>query len=93
MNNAKMTNLIVKTKTKDELSKSPLCDMILKESEFLVETEGEGDTLVARFKIGDGKTKYSNLPYQSSIYKLFPKFTLYNEDYTFGVVINLKSEE
>lgn len=93
MNDVKMTNLIVKTKTREELSKPPLSDMILKENEFLVETEGEGDTLVARFKIGDGKTKYSALSYQSSIYKLFPKFILYNDDYTFGVVINLKSEE
>ena len=93
MSETKITNLTVKTKTKEEMSKSPLSDMILRENEFLVETDGEGDTFVARFKIGDGKTKYSNLQYQSSIYKLFPKFALYNDDYTFGVFINLKSKE
>ena len=91
-NESKVTELIVKTKTREEMSKQPMSDIILKEREFLVETEGENETLVARFKIGDGRTKYSELPYQSSIYKLFPEFILYNNEYTYGVKIKLKSE-
>lgn len=91
-NETKITELIVKTKTREEMLKLPMSDIILKDKEFLVETEGENETLIARFKIGDGKTKYSELPYQSSIYKLFPEFLLYNNDYTYGVKIKLKSE-
>ena len=88
MPDTKITNIIVKHKSRAEMSKLP--DMILRDRELMVETEGEGETFVARFKIGDGHTNYANLPYVSNLYKVFPNFVLYNNDYTFGLSINLK---
>jgi hypothetical protein len=88
----KITEIIIKSKPRQQMMESPMSELILKEKEFFVETEGENDTFVARFKIGDGKTKYSDLPYQSSIYKLFPEFYLYNNNYSYGVKIKFKNE-
>jgi len=91
MNNSKITNIVVKYKTREEMT-TKLSDYILQDRELLVETEGENETFVARFKIGDGKTPYSQLPYISNLYKLCPNFLLYNNDYTFGVNIILRNE-
>lgn len=88
MNESKITNIIVKHKSREEMLKSG--DMILRDRELLVETEGENETFVARFKIGDGKTPYTSLPYVSNLYKVCPNFILYNDDYTFGLNIKLK---
>ena len=88
----KETEIIIKSKPRQQMMESPMSELILKEKEFFVETEGEDDTFVARFKIGDGKTKYLDLPYQSSIYKLFPEFYLYNNNYSYGVKIKFKNE-
>ena len=88
----KITEIIIKSKPRQQMMESPMSELILKEKEFFVESEGENDTFVARFKVGDGKTKYSDLPYQSSIYKLFPEFYLYNNNYSYGVKIKFKNE-
>lgn len=88
----KITEIIIKSKPRQLMIESPMSELILKEKEFFVETEGENDTFIARFKVGDGKTKYSDLPYQSSIYKLFPEFYLYNNNYSYGVKIKFKNE-
>lgn len=91
MNEPKITNIIVKHKSRDEMLK--LGDIILRDRELLVETEGENETFVARFKIGDGKTPYTSLPYVSNLYKICPNFILYNNDYTFGLNIELKPND
>ena len=91
MNDSKITNIVVKSKTRQEMTTN-LANYILKDKELLVETDGENETFVARFKIGDGKTPYSQLPYISNLYKLCPNFLLYNNDYTFGVNIVLRNE-
>lgn len=91
MNEPKITNIIVKHKSRDEMLKSG--DIILRDRELLVETEGENETFVARFKIGDGKTPYTSLPYVSNLYKICPNFILYNNDYTFGLNIELKPND
>ena len=89
---SKITKILAKTKTRNEMN-TTLSNYILKDRELLVETEGEGDTFVARFKIGDGITPYSQLPYVSNLYKLYPNFLLYNSDYSFGVDILLRKPE
>lgn len=91
MNDSKITNIVVKSKTRQEMTTN-LASYILKDKELLVETDGENETFVARFKIGDGRTPYSQLPYISNLYKLCPNFLLYNNDYTFGVNIILRNE-
>lgn len=91
MNEPKITNIIVKHRSRDEMLKSG--DIILRDRELLVETEGENETFVARFKIGDGKTPYTSLPYVSNLYKICPNFILYNNDYTFGLNIELKPND
>ena len=91
MNDSKITNIVVKSKTRQEMTTN-LASYILKDKEVLVETDGENETFVARFKIGDGRTPYSQLPYISNLYKLCPNFLLYNNDYTFGVNIILRNE-
>ena len=91
MSDSKITNIVVKSKTRQEMTTN-LASYILKDKELLVETDGENETFVARFKIGDGKTPYSQLPYISNLYKLCPNFLLYNNDYTFGVNIILRNE-
>ena len=85
------TQLIMKSKTKEELQ-DIAHTLVLRDRELLVETEGVGETLTARFKIGDGVTPYSDLPYISSIYKLFPNFVLYNNNYNIGVNISFIKE-
>ena len=89
---SKITKIVVKTKTRNEMN-TTLSDYILKDRELLVETEGEGDTFIARFKVGDGVTPYSQLAYVSNLYKLYPNFLLYNNDYSFGIDINLRKPE
>ena len=80
----------VKSYTKEHMKAN--ADVILKSRELLVETEGEGPELIARFKVGDGKTPYSQLKYIASIYDLFPNFKLYSTDYTLGFNIKLKED-
>ena len=86
-----LTNVIVKSKTREEMS-TVLSDYVLRDKELLVETEGEDDTFIARFKIGDGMTPYNQLPYISNLYKLCPNFILYNNEYSYGINIILKDE-
>lgn len=87
----KLVNVIAKCKTKEEMNTS-LADYVLKNRELLVETEGENDTLVVRFKMGDGISPYKQLSYVSNLYKLYPNFILYSNDYSYGVNILLKDE-
>ena len=42
------------------------------------------------YKVGDGKTPYSQLKYISTLYDLYPNFKLYSSDYTLGLNIALK---
>ena len=88
MSELKITDIIVKNGSREDMCKI-LSDKILKDKELFVETEGEGESLIARFKIGDGVTPYKQLPYISSIYKLFPNFKLYNNAYSYGIDIHL----
>lgn len=92
MSENKLTTVVVKSKTRKEMTET-LSDYVLKDRELLVETEGQDDTFVARFKVGDGKTPYSQLPYISNLYKIYPNFILYNEDYSFGIDIKLKNDK
>lgn len=84
-----ITNITAKSYPKEDM-KTKYSDMILKDRELLVETEGEGDELIVRFKVGDGKTPYSQLKYISTLYDLYPNFKLYSSDYTLGLNIALK---
>jgi len=84
-----ITNITAKSYPKEDM-KTKYSDMILKDRELLVETEGEGDELIVRFKVGDGKTPYSQLKYISTLYDLYPNFKLYSSDYTLGLNITLK---
>lgn len=88
---SKVTKIIGKSKSREEML-TDSSNLILKERELLIETEGYGDTFTTRFKIGDGVTPYCELPYISSIYKLFPNFILYNSDYSFGVDISFRED-
>lgn len=92
MADTKITNVLVKSKTREEMY-STLSNYILKDKELLVETEGVNETFIARFKIGDGVTPYCQLPYVSNIYKLYPNFILYSDDYSYGLNIKLKKDE
>ena len=85
----KEINIIAKCHTRESM-KSENSQMILKDRELLVETEGEGVEFTARFKMGDGKTPYNQLRYISSLYDLFPNFRLCTEDYSMSININLK---
>lgn len=90
-----MSNLIpitLKHMSKQDMN-SLYKDMILKDRELLIETEGENETFVCRFKIGDGRTPYNQLNYVSSIYALLPNCTLYNKEYTQGINLIFKSED
>ena len=89
--NTEKTKIIAKSKTREEMTTTG-ADLILKDRELLLETEGVDDKFTVRFKIGDGATPYKELPYISSIYKLFPNFTLYNNNYTFGVDVLFKED-
>ena len=73
-----ITNITAKSYSKEDM-KTKYIDMILKDRELLVETEGEGDELIVRFKVGDGKTPYPQLKYISTLYDLFPNFKLYSK--------------
>lgn len=84
-----ITNITAKSYPKEDM-KTKYSDIILKDRELLVETEGEGDELIVRFKVGDGKTPYSQLKYISTLYDLYPNFKLYSSDYTLGLNIALK---
>ena len=92
MEETKVTKVVAKSKSREEMTTSS-SEYVLKDRELLVETEGSGDTFVARFKVGDGITPYSKLPYISNLYKIYPNFILYNEDYSFGININLKNDK
>lgn len=87
----KSIDINVKTVSKEDMRTNNM-DTILKSRELLVETEGEGNELIARFKIGDGKTPYSQLKYIASLYDLFPNFKLCTKDYSLELNINLKGE-
>lgn len=89
MENKELT-VLAKSLTREQLQRNN--SLILKDRELLVETEGEGNELVVRFKIGDGKTPYSQLKYIATLYDLFPNFKLYNTDYSLGFNIKLKDE-
>lgn len=89
MENTKIIDIVAKCKTKQDME-TTFSNLILKDKELLVETDGVGDTFVARFKVGDGRTPYNQLAYISNLYKLYPNFMLYDENYTFGVNIKLK---
>lgn len=90
MENKEVT-ITAKSYTREDM-RNKYADMILRDKELLVETEGEDNELVVRFKIGDGKTTYSQLKYISSLYDLFPNFKLYNNDYSLGINVNFKGE-
>ena len=66
---------------------------MFKDREFIVEKESgtEKSSTIYRFKIGDGISQYKELSYISSIYNLFPKFSIYDKSYKTG--IHFKFEE
>ena len=86
---SKNVDITAKSYSKEDM-KNQYNSLILKNRELLVETEGEGDELIVRFKIGDGKTPYSQLKYISTLYDLFPNFQLFSKDYSLGLNIQLK---
>lgn len=91
-NDTKVLRVIPKSFTRDYMW-SDGSSIILKDREILVESEGEGDTLTLRFKIGDGVTPYSKLPYVSSMYSLFPNVMFYNKSGTNAIDIRFKDCE
>ena len=56
-------------------------DIILRDREFVIEEDADGENIIQRFKIGDGVKPYSALPYISSLYACYPKIVFYDTDY------------
>lgn len=92
MKDCKLTNIVVKSKTRKEMT-TTLSNYVLKDKELLVETDGENETTVIRFKLGNGRTPYAQLPYVSNLYNICPNFILYSDDYSFGINIVLNEKK
>lgn len=86
----KQLTIIPKTIMKSDISNKE--DFIPKVRELIAEQEGFGDTKILRFKLGDGVTPFSELPYVQSLYNLYPNFILYNANYTQSININFNNE-
>ena len=65
----------------------PENDFIPKERELITEQDGSGDTMIMRFKLGDGITPYSKLDYVHSLVNLFPEYHLYSKNYESSLTI------
>lgn len=81
------TTIVPKSFTREYLKEHG--SYVFRDRELVVEKEeaGEPDNPILRFKLGDGIRPYSELPYISSIYALFPRVHLYNNDYSKEITI------
>ena len=68
----------------------PEDDFIPKAREFITEQDGSGDTMIMRFKVGDGVTPYSKLDYVHSLVNLYPEYQLWSKDYESSITIKFK---
>ena len=86
-----MKSVVIELK---KMKKSELVNsaFVPKLRELIVEEDvGDSeDKAVYRFKIGDGMRRYSELPYISSIYSLFPTVLLCDPNYTRSVELKFK---
>ena len=86
-----MESVVVKLK---RLKKSELAEthFIPKCRELIIEEDvnESADKTVCRFKIGDGMRQYSDLPYISSLYSLFPSVLLCDQNYTRSIELKFK---
>ena len=64
--------------------------IVFLDRELIVEVSEGSDSsnTVYRFKVGDGVTPYSQLPYVSSIYSLFPFVNIFDKNYSKGIEIS-----
>ena len=82
--------LVPKAFTKEYLKQN--ASTVFQDRELIVEVE-KGSTkenTVLRFKIGDGVKPYSQLPYVSSLYALFPSVNLCDNNYQNILKISLE---
>lgn len=86
----KSLSILPKTFNKEDIKGSAI---IFRDRELVVESDGDGDNTVLRFKIGDGIKPYNALPYVSSMYALYPFVYLYNKDYTNCIKLTFNGEE
>jgi hypothetical protein len=86
-----LESVVIKLK---KLKKSELADMhfVPKDRELIVEEDvkDSDDKSVYRFKVGDGMRTYSDLPYVSSLYSLFPNVLLCDQNYTRSIELKFK---
>jgi hypothetical protein len=85
----KILTVNVKTFDKEYLKQNST--IIFKSRELIVEIEKPDnveDEPTYRFKVGDGITPYTLLPYVSSLYALVPNICFYNKDSTSCVKLN-----
>lgn len=68
--------------------------LIPRNRELIIESDmqepGNEDSIVYRFKIGNGLDTYKDLPYTSSLYSLFPKISFYDSKYENGLTLLFK---
>lgn len=79
-----LLNIIIKRQSREHMLNKGK-SIILANRELLLEVEKLPDDEVLRYKIGDGYTPYSLLPYISSLYDCYPYIYLYNSTYTNGI--------
>lgn len=89
---SKKVTIIAKSYSREAM-RNEKANLILYDRELLLEYEGEGNELTVRFKIGDGKTPYSQLKYIASMYDLYPNFKLCDNDYSKLINISLQPSE
>lgn len=85
----KILTVNVKTFDKEYLKQNST--IIFKSRELIVEIEkpdNAEEEPTYRFKVGDGITPYTLLPYVSSLYALVPNICFYNKDSTSCVKLN-----
>jgi hypothetical protein len=86
-----LESVVIKLK---KLKKSELADthFVPKDRELIVEEDvkDSDDKSVYRFKVGDGMRPYSDLPYVSSLYSLFPNVLLCDTNYTRSIELQFK---
>lgn len=85
----KSLSIVPKMFNRDDIRGSSI---IFRDRELVVESDGDGDNAVLRFKIGNGIEPYSSLPYVSSMYALYPFVYLYNKDYTNSIKLTFSGD-
>ena len=88
----KQLDVVVKEFSREYLKENGT--MIFQDRELIVEKDQTSpENVMYRFKLGNGILPYSELPYISNLYALFPNFKLFNKQYTQCINIKFSNEE